>query len=87
MVRRKIDNAVIEIGGCVEEGLLDILVLKFRVFLSQFLAVGICRRQFDDTPNGQTHVTDTRLSVHSCRINGDSVQFHVFPTSCFSYST
>jgi hypothetical protein len=52
MARGKIDDTVVKIGGCIEEGLSDILILKFRIFLSQFLAVGICRRQFHDTPHG-----------------------------------
>jgi hypothetical protein len=87
MARGKIDNAVVKIGGCVEEGLSDIFILKFRGLLSQFIAVRICGCQFDDPPNGQTHVTNTGLTVHSCRVNGDSVQFHLFPTYCHSYST
>jgi hypothetical protein len=27
------------------------------------------------------------LAVHSRRVDGDPVQFHLFPTSCYSYST
>jgi hypothetical protein len=52
MARGKVDNTVIKVGGCVKEGLSDILILEFRVFLPQFLSVRIRRCQFDDTSYG-----------------------------------
>jgi hypothetical protein len=57
--------------------LTDILILKLGVFLKQFLAIGIQRREFHNAPDGQAHIPHARLSVHFVRVYCDAVQFHI----------
>lgn len=76
MAGREFYNTVIEIRGRIEKSLPDILIIKFRIFLVQFLSIGVEGYQFDDPTNRQTHVAYARLAIHTSWLNGDAIQLH-----------
>jgi len=48
----KIHNAIIKMRGSIKKSLSNVLILKLRILLSQFITIWIKGCQFHNTPDG-----------------------------------
>src|SRR3990172_355091 len=67
---------VVERCGCKRERLANVLVFQFGIFAAEFFAIWIQCQGLQNAAHRQTQVANAGLTVHSCRIAGDSVELH-----------